>query len=351
MYGYYSTVDANSIVTYNGLPSEVAPTIETPSDFKIPSLAELLDYILGIIIYLVNVSMLGYAFIAEKLINLVINPVNSLLDNTLGLSNSYPGGENFFLQDVIFNRIDLLNVNFFNIVPSGYQMNDAAYVIRQTIAGWYTSLRNLAIGSMLIVLVYMGIRILISNIADEQAKYKEGLVNWVIGFALILIFHYILIAIVYLNETIINMIYNSQIMQTPVLATLITNALSLKASESLPSTLLYIALLYYTIKILVLYFRRMFTCMMLTIFAPVAAISYPISKMQGKEVKITSWLKQYVANVFIQSIHAIIYVGFVTVSFNIVLSYPATGALIMIVFINFMLKADKLFQQIFNINM
>ena len=49
-----------------------------------------------------------------------------------------------------------------------------AYVLHDTIASWYVSLRNLAAVGLLSVLLYAGIRILISSTASDKAKYKQN---------------------------------------------------------------------------------------------------------------------------------------------------------------------------------
>ena len=44
--------------------------------------------------------------------------------------------------------------------------------IRKNIAIWYYALRNLAIGILLAILIYVGIRMAISTVASDEAKYK-----------------------------------------------------------------------------------------------------------------------------------------------------------------------------------
>ena len=62
--------------------------------------------------------------------------------------------------------------------------------LKGTIAKWYYILRNVSIIMMLLVLIYLGIRILISSVSSEKAKYKSILNDWVVGFCLIFLMHY-----------------------------------------------------------------------------------------------------------------------------------------------------------------
>ena len=45
--------------------------------------------------------------------------------------------------------------------------------LRDTISSWYVSLRNIALVMMMIVLLYIGIRMLISTLASDKAKYRQ----------------------------------------------------------------------------------------------------------------------------------------------------------------------------------
>ena len=84
-------------------------------------------------------------------------------------------------EEMFQNKIGLLDVNFFN--PNEYptqttmdgqtfdQISTAAN-LQATIASWYLTLRNFALVVLLIVLLYVGIRIVTSSAAQDRAKYK-----------------------------------------------------------------------------------------------------------------------------------------------------------------------------------
>lgn len=67
-----------------------------------------------------------------------------------------------------------------------------AYNLRTTISTWYIVLRNLALVALLSVLVYVGIRIIISSTAGDKAKYKQWLVDWIVAVCLLFTMHYIM---------------------------------------------------------------------------------------------------------------------------------------------------------------
>lgn len=79
------------------------------------------------------------------------------------------------------------------------------------IAGWYKTLRNLALVILLSILVYVGIRIMLSSVASDKAKYKQMLMDWVVAICLLFLMHYIMSFSVYIVKQITEMISSIQI--------------------------------------------------------------------------------------------------------------------------------------------
>lgn len=67
-----------------------------------------------------------------------------------------------------------------------------AYNLQPTISSWYKTLRNIALVALLSILVYIGIRITLSSVASDKAKYKQMLGDWVIAICLVFLMHYIM---------------------------------------------------------------------------------------------------------------------------------------------------------------
>lgn len=103
--------------------------------------------------------------------------------------------------EIFSNRIAMLDVNFFN--PNKYdaittvagtskdQVSSAAQ-LQSVISQWYFTIRNFAIVALLSILVYTGIRIVISSSAQDKAKYKQRLVDWLVAMCLLFFLHYIM---------------------------------------------------------------------------------------------------------------------------------------------------------------
>lgn len=104
--------------------------------------------------------------------------------------------------ELIFaNEIELLDANF--ITPASkehytLELEDKGPLeaLRRIIAGWYVTLRTIAVVGLLSVLIYIGIRIMIGSTAADKAKYKQRLVDWVVAFCLLFFMHYIMAAAV-----------------------------------------------------------------------------------------------------------------------------------------------------------
>ena len=104
-------------------------------------------------------------------------------------------------EEIFQNKIGLLDVNFFNpndygkieIITNDAGENDStAANLQATISSWYLTLRNFALVVLLVVLLYIGIRIVTSSAAQDRAKYKEKLFSWIVAMCLLFFMHYIM---------------------------------------------------------------------------------------------------------------------------------------------------------------
>lgn len=104
-------------------------------------------------------------------------------------------------EEIFANKIGLLDVNFFN--PNDYgkiemitgdpgENDSTAANLQATISSWYLTLRNFALVVLLVVLLYIGIRIVTSSAAQDRAKYKEKLFSWIVAMCLLFFMHYIM---------------------------------------------------------------------------------------------------------------------------------------------------------------
>lgn len=328
------------------------------------------------------------------------------------------------------NEVPLLDVNFFSETRDGLitdadgnkyietitqtgqkiKMKSTALELRPTISKWYFALRNLAIVALLSILVYIGIRILISSSADDKAKYKQRMVDWLVAMCLLFFMHYIMAFAVKMTEEIIKAVnsvndpyyitfgdsdsklkdykyeagsgdsegenifnvsdglgktlhdnniitdYNGKyIFMWPTnLTGKARIELQLEPTDDLTEddiemrqfgyTVIYLALVMYTILFLFRYLKRVMMLAFLTIIAPLMAMTYPLDKLQdGSAQGFNTWLKEYIFNLLIQPVHLILYTVLIGASMdlmadNIVFALAALG---------FILQAEKILRKFF----
>ncbi len=328
------------------------------------------------------------------------------------------------------NEVPLLDVNFFSETRDGLitdadgnkyietitqtgqkiKMKSTALELRPTISKWYFALRNLAIVALLSILVYIGIRILISSSADDKAKYKQRMVDWLVAMCLLFFMHYIMAFAVKMTEEITKAVnsvndpyyitfgdsdsklkdykyeagsgdsegenifnvsdglgktlhdnniitdYNGKyIFMWPTnLTGKARIELQLEPTEDLTEddiemrqfgyTVIYLALVMYTILFLFRYLKRVMMLAFLTIIAPLMAMTYPLDKLQdGSAQGFNTWLKEYIFNLLIQPVHLILYTVLIGASMDLI----ADNIVFALAALGFILQAEKILRKFF----
>lgn len=248
-------------------------------------------------------------------------------------------------EDIIFNKINLTSIDIFDFSVTGPMLT-----IRQNIAMWYYALRNLSIVILLIILVYVGLRMALSTVAEEEAKYKKMLKDWLVSFILIFLLHYIIIFTVGINNGLVDIFANSLSTTSKfgnAINDILIKALDVRLSVGMGSAIVYLLLCILTIIFLIMYIKRMLTVSFLVLIAPIITITYSIDKMgDGKSQAVNTWLKEFVYNILIQPFHCVIYLVFGTTAVSLMNGSLASSVLAIIMII-FILQAEKIIKQIF----
>ena len=191
------------------------------------------------------------------------------------------------VENIVYNKIPILDANFFNFESAGGAVvdeNGIVYIIKENIAIWYYVFRTMAILIMLIILLYLGIKMAITTVAEKKAVYKQMLVSWIAGFILVFTIHYIMYFIISVNENFISWIIPKyeEGTELSLYESVRTKAYSLKATTGTAGLVMYAVLVYYSIRFLLLYFKRYLTIMILAIISPFVAVSYAVQKINKK---------------------------------------------------------------------
>ena len=264
---------------------------------------------------------------------------------------------------------------------------NSAGVLSPQISKWYVALRNLVLVGLMIVLLYIGIRIVISSAAEEKAKYKENLKDWLIAVVLVVFMHYIMAFAITATQYVIDMLNkNTEIIQFP-LAEDTVNALEKSVNEAqgttdfkieqssdgnyyyytnlmgyarlmaqansgsgqftwnqIGYTIVFLVLVVYTVMFLVIYLKRVIYMAFLTMIAPLVALTYPIDKISdGQAQAFNMWLKEYIFNLLLQPFHLLLY----TMLIGSAMELASTNMVYTLVALGFLMPAEKLLRRFF----
>lgn len=283
---------------------------------------------------------------------------------------------------------------------------NTALDLQPLVSQWYSAIRNIAIVASMSVLLYVGIRMLLSSVSQEKAKYKQMLFDWVVGVCLLFFMHYIMVfsvelveafndiigittpSVVALEDAIDNQNGNGELGHLDgfdqivlmeddedkyisqklkdlgmeglvhedtnpaqiIWPTNLMGMLRLKAQVSYGDMafvgygLCYVMLVLFTIYFTYVYLRRVLYMAFLTMIAPLVALTYPIDKISdGQAQGFNRWLKEYIFNLLLQPLHLLLYTILVTSAYEL----ASTNVVYSLVAIGFMIPAEKLMRSFF----
>lgn len=151
-------------------------------------------------------SSLGDKIAGSSLLNVVgmlIYSVGSLGEWVVGKMYELIAGKSIYpwADAIVFNAIPLLDVNF--ISPTKLGGGSFLNIIWKTLSNVYSTIFGIALAFFTIAVMVMAIKMVISTIASEKAKYKQAIVQWAIGLLLLFLIHYVMSFVFYLNEQLV----------------------------------------------------------------------------------------------------------------------------------------------------
>ncbi len=259
--------------------------------------------------------------------------------------------------DGSFGGIDFMDVNFFNIEGDG-----TIAVFRTAVAKWYYIMRLISAAILLVILIYVGIRMALSTIASEQAKYKQMLTDWATSLALLFMLHYIMIFVISINTTLVTALGGllkstlvggtqtiGEYLDTQLFKDIWSNGIA-----GFFAAFMYCFMQGQAFTYLMFYLKRMITIGFLIIVAPLITITYSIDKMgDGKAQALNVWLKEFTYNILIQPFHCVIYLAFFGAISQIIQGtswgFKAIGVYVLaFAVLKFMKTAEELLRKIFH---
>jgi hypothetical protein len=255
---------------------------------------------------------------------------------------------------IFSGKIDLFNINL--LYSDIKETTDNGSTVTHTsdlkivLEKMYYILRNIVLVLFMSVLVYVGIKMVLSSTSNQdKAKYKILFKDWIIGMLLLFIIHYIMIGISLLSTKLFDVFSWATITDdgTDLLFSNIRNEVSVTTSiEKIGFVLMYITMVIYTVMFTIQYIKRLIYVAFLTLVAPFVALFYPIDKMKdGKAQAFNMWLKEYMYNVLIQVFHVILYYVLIESAIDVAINNVVFGLIV----IGSLLQVEKLLKSIFGL--
>lgn len=319
-------------------------------------------------------------------------------------------------DNIFKNKIEMFDVNFFSPETPEKKTafgqtidyneeNHIAYKMQSIISKWYYSLRNMAIVCFMITLVYIGIRMILTSIASEKAKYKNMFIDWLVAFCLLFVIHYIMIFSMQIVNSITDFIcvytrngveyiditddkvydyvekmqkelgnsddntgaddgtYSTLYKNSDGDKTVrfpIDNFLSQARIEMQLAKkdgndnyarigwgIVYVMLTLYTVVFVFIYLKRVVYIAFLILVSPFVVLTYPLDRLRdGQAQGFNTWLKEYIFNLAIQPFHLILYTIFVDMAIEL----ASTNPVYVLVILGFMFQAEKILREMFGFN-
>ena len=270
--------------------------------------------------------------------------------------------------------------------------SNAAQDLKDVIARWYYIIRNIAIVGLMLVLLYVGIKMLLTSIASDKAKYKQMLSDWLVALCLVFLMQYIM---VFANSFVegITKIFSSVASENMEFVTIDNAEKKLRdgvkkledadtkyvyetdengntvnrivwptnmmgkirfatqqqdgTSAYIGYSICYFVLVLFTIFFSFTYLKRLLYLLFLTIIAPLVALTYPLDKLRdGQAQAFNTWVKEYFINLIIQPFHLLLYIVFISMAYEL----AGKNIIYSLVVIGFMIPAEKFLRNMFGFN-
>lgn len=288
---------------------------------------------------------------------------------TIGRPSNISLIKKFTIEYTVFNQISLFDIDYFNMNNS-YQLNslthdpatnftydyqESSKIIRKNVAKYFIILRLIALSANLLVLIYVGIRMALSSISSDKAKYKKMLVDWLESMIILFLLQYIISAMFTVGSTFSNIIYETRSammingeksFELSIMETIDESLISLSGWSFVFYSVAYWVLVTLQIKFCLMYLKRFLTVGFLIVISPLITITYAIDKIgDGKAQGFSVFFSELMINIMIQPIHALIYLVFMYTA-NEIAQY---SILISILFLLALTKVEKAVLKIFNL--
>lgn len=245
----------------------------------------------------------------------------------------------FTIQGLLTEEIPLVDANLFHTNYTGE--NAATRNIKIMVRNWYYGIWVLSVIGNLLMLMYIGIRMAMSVLPNDKAKYKKQLIGWFESMIILFIMH-ILIRLIFLASDVLVDILKPILERMLALAS--AENIELELFDSFGRTLThprgwrpvenficYIMLVIYQFKFLFMYIKRFFTINLLVVISPLVTVTYSMDKAgDGQPQAFQMLIKELIANILLLPMHLLLYLVLIGFALNIIMEVPLFAVLLLI---------------------
>ena len=314
----------------------------------------------------------------EKMFAMLVNGIANALNYIVARAI----GQQVVIDDLVFNEYPPTRIDYFK----GAGATGISEIIwgdgtmpglSVTVVECYSFFRSIAIIGYMIMLIYMGIRILLASTGQSVSHYKTLFMYWVTGVAILFLYPYVMKYTIKLNDGFVATVsanrsnYNvapTRNSMKPISTSSFEdidfseNAFESNGSDYMSQiandanqgkrfamALVYLILTWQLITLIIHYYKRVFMVGFLIAIFPLVVLFYALDKIgDGKSQAFNHWNKEFMLNVLIQSFHAVVYVF---VCGSIYASYSAnTGIdyILVIIGSTFLFTGEEIIKKIFS---
>lgn len=267
----------------------------------------------------------------------------------------------FSINSLVFGEYLLFNANVYQTNESLNPNIESTAIsrgidgIKNLSATLFQILRYFAIILIVVLLIFTGLRLAVSDLAEDRARYKEVLKSWAVGLLFIALLPQIIVIINTICGYFMDILWNARVnlenagyssFESELFMQCINGTAETGGLTSAAYFIEFLAFVIMDYKFFFKYIFRSFRIFALVIIAPIMGVLHIFFKISGKEGCIGNWFSKYITNYLMQPLHALLYLIFMFTASNIALNAP----LLAVLFLWALSRAEKIFEIILEID-
>lgn len=287
----------------------------------------------------------GLDIISKILNNLVIaigdglkNLIDSAMDDSLTVGK------------IVYGQTERFSIDFWDPNPDA---KSVSYKLKNVVNQWFNYFRGFGIAVYLIMLLYVGVRVLLASTGRGMDVAKEKLTGWAVGVVLLFAGPTLMRYAVRLNNSVITMV--SQKRNELQLTSGNKDMMDVVRDEAISQgaimlSIIYLIMIGQLLVLIMVYYKRAFMFSFLVTIYPIVVTYYVWEKThKGGARSLENWTKEFSVVLLTQLVHAICYSVLIEGMYDALVGSGGGNYVLYILCVTFLFKAEGIVKQIFNV--